>query len=118
MPKGHFSSSGASIDLGDVGCLFPLAELDATVHQYRDAELALDDVDGSNVVVVVPTSLAASYSLTQGTLTAVRVDTLPATVRRQIDASIDARLDTFEFIQIGKWTTDSKNHSLAEFADI
>jgi len=44
MPKGHFESAGASIEYGDAGCLFPVDELGETVRQYRDAQLALDDV--------------------------------------------------------------------------
>lgn len=49
--------------------------------QYRDAQLALDAVDGSSVIVLAPTNLATSYSLTQHVLTAIRVDRLPATVQ-------------------------------------
>jgi len=44
MLKGHFESAGASIKVGAADCLFPVAELDATVHKYRDAQLALDAV--------------------------------------------------------------------------
>ena len=115
MPKGHFKSAGASIEYGDAGCLFPVEELDATVFQYRDAQLALDDVDGSNVIVVAPTSLATSYFLTQHALTAIPVDNLPAPVQTQIADELDGSLDAFEFIQIGKWNRDSPNHSLTEF---
>jgi hypothetical protein len=118
MPKRHFGSAGASIEYGAAGCLFPVDELDATVLQYRDAQLALDDVDRSDVIVVAPTSLATSYSLTQHTLTAIPVDSLSTAVRSQIDAALDARLDTFELIQIGKRNSTSANHSLAEFADV
>ncbi|MBX0325672.1 hypothetical protein EGH21_21890 [Halomicroarcula sp. F13] len=117
MLKGHFESAGASIEYGAAGCLFPVEELDATVLQYRDAQLALDDVDGSDVIVVAPTSLATSYFLTQYALTAIPIDSLSTAVRTQIDAALDVRLDTFELIQIGKWNSDSANHSLAEFAD-
>ena len=117
MPKGHFESAGASIEYGDASCLFPVDELDATVLRYRDAQLALDDVDGSNVIVVAPTSLATSYFLTQHALTAIRVDSLSTAVRTQIAAALDADLDTFELIQIGKWNSNSANHSLAEFTD-
>jgi len=117
MLKGHFESAGASIEYGDASCLFPVDELDATVLQYRDAQLALDDVDGSNVIVVAPTSLATSYFLTQHALTAIRVDRLSTAVRTQIGAALDARLDTFELVQIGKWNSPSANHSLAEFTD-
>ena len=117
MSKRHFESAGASIEYGDAGCLFPVDKLDATVRQYRDAQLALDDVDGSNVIVVAPTSLATSYSLTQHALTVIRVDSLPISVRTQIADELDAHLDTFDLIQIGKWNSDSPNHSLAEFID-
>jgi hypothetical protein len=117
MLKGHFTSAGASIEYGDAGCLFPVDKLDATVHQYRDAQLALDDVDGSDVIVVAPTSLATSYHLTQHTLTAIPVDSLPTTEQAQINDVLDTPLDTFDLIQIGKWNSESTDHSLAEFAD-
>ena len=117
MLQGHFESAGASIEYGAAGCLFPVDELDATVLQYRDAQLALNDVDGSNVIVVSPTSLATSYFLTQHALTAIRVDSLSTTVRDQLATALDARLDTFELVQIGKWNSNSLNHSLAEFTN-
>jgi hypothetical protein len=117
MLNGHFWSAGASVEYGDAGCLFPVDELDATVLQYRDAELALDDVDGANVIVVAPTSLATSYFLTQHALTAIPVGSLSAAVQTQIADELDGSLDTFEFIQIGKWNSDSPNHSLAEFTN-
>ena len=117
MLKGHFESAGASIGVGAADCLFPVAELDATVHQYRDAQLALDDADGASVIVVAPTNLASSYRLTQHPLTAIPVESLPPAIRARIAAAIDAPLETFELIQIGKWNSRSSNHSLAEFAD-
>ena len=115
MLKGHFGSAGASVEYGAVGCLFPVEELDATVLQYRDAQLALDDVDGATVIVIAPTSLATSYFLTQHALTAIRVDSLPTAVRTRIADELAASLDTFELIQIGKWNSNSQNHSLTEF---
>ena len=118
MLKGHFESAGASIDYGKARCLFPVDEFDGTVLQYRDAQLALDDVDGANVIVVAPTSLATSYTLTQHALTAIPVDSLSATAQNLIADEIDAPLDTFELIQIGKWNSTSQNHSLAEFSDV
>ncbi|GGL64345.1 hypothetical protein [Halocalculus aciditolerans] len=118
MLKGHFESAGASIAYGAAGCLFPVEDLDATVLQYRDAQLALDAVEGANVIIVAPTSLATSYGLTQHALTAIRIDSLPAPVRAQIAAALDVPLDTFELIQIGKWTRPSANHSLAEYTDV
>jgi len=118
MLQGHFESAGASIEYGAAGCLFPVDELDATVLQYRDAQLALNDVDGSNVIVVAPTSLATSYFLTQHALTAIRVDSLSTAVRDQLANALDARLDTFELVQIGKWNSNSLNQSLAEFTNV
>jgi len=115
MSKEHFRSAGASIEYGDAGCLFPVDELDATVLQYRNAQLALDDVDGSNVIVVAPTSLASSYHLTQHTLTAIPVNSLPAPVQPQISDGIEGSLGAFELIQIGKWNREHPNHSLSEF---
>ena len=117
MSKGHFKSAGASIEYGAAGCLFPVNELDATVRQFRDAQLAFDDVAGSNVIVVTPTSLATSYSLTQHALTAIPVDSLPTAVHTEIGDVVEAPLDTFDLIQIGKWNSTSTNHSLAGFTD-
>jgi hypothetical protein len=118
MPKGHFQSAGASIDYGDASCLFPVDELTTRVLQHRDAQLALDEVDGSDVIVVAPTSLATSYLLTQHALTAIPVDGLPDSVRTQIADAIGASIETFELIQIGKWNSARQDHSLAEFADV
>ncbi|WP_020222696.1 hypothetical protein [Halarchaeum acidiphilum] len=117
MPKGHFGRSGASIDHGDAKVLFPVDELDGTVFQHRDAELALGDVESENVIVIVPTSLASSYSLTQRPLTAIPVADLPLDVRSELADALDAPIDSYEFIQIGKWTVDSPNHSLAEYTN-
>ena len=117
MLKGHFGSAGASIEYGAAGCLFPVDDLDGTVLQYRDAQLALDDIDGSDVIVVAPTSLATSYFLTQHALTAIPVDSLSTAVRTQLANEFDDSLDTFELIQIGKWNRDSPNHSLTEFTN-
>lgn len=117
MLKGHFRSAGASIDYGDAAELFPVDELDATVLQNRDAQLALDDVEGKNVVIVAPTSLATSYVLTQHVLTAIPVDSLSPAVQAALDEELEEPLDAFELIQIGKWTADSPNHSLAEFGN-
>jgi len=117
MLKGHFESAGASIEYGAAGCLFPVDDLDATVHQYRDAQLALDDVDGSDVIVVAPTSLATSYFLTQHALTVIPVDSLSTVVQTRLATELDDPIDTFELIQIGKWNSTSANHSLAEFTD-
>jgi len=117
MPKGHFGSSGASIEYGAAGSLFPVDDLDATVLQYRDAQIALDDVDGSDVIVVAPTSLATSYFLTGHALTAIPVDSLSTAVQTRLATELDDPVDTFELIQIGKWNSTSANHSLAEFTD-
>ena len=117
MLNGHFESAGASLEFGAADCLFPVEELDATVHQYRDAQLALDAVHGSNVIVVAPTSLATSYRLAQHALTAIPVESLSSATQARIADTIDAPLETFELIQVGKWNKSSPNHSLNEFAD-
>jgi len=117
MLSGHFGSAGASIEYGAADCLFPVDELDATVLQQRDAQIALDTTKGSDVVIVAPTSLATSYRLTQHTLTAIPVDSLSGGVRDQVDGELATPIDSFELIQIGKWNADSPNHSLAEFTD-
>lgn len=88
MLRGHFGSAGAIVEYGDAGCLFSVDELDAAVLQYRDAQLALDDVDGANVIVVAPTNPATSYFLTQHALTAIPVDSLPAAVQTQLPTSL------------------------------
>lgn len=110
-------SAGASIYYGDAFGLFPVDELDATVFQHRDAQLALYDVEGADVIVIAPTSLATSYVLTQHPLTAIPIESLPAAIRAQLDDEIAAPIDSFELIQIGKWVTDSPNHSLTEFTN-
>ena len=117
MLKGHFKSAGASIEVGAADYLFPVEELDAAVHQYRDAHLALDDVDGERVILVAPTNLASSYHLTQHALTAIPIESLPSAVQTRLADTIDGSLEAFELIQIGKWNSSSSNHSLAEFAD-
>jgi len=117
MLKGHFGSAGVSIDYGNASSLFPVEELDATTHQYRDAQLALADTDSDSVIVVVPTSMATSYFLTQHALTAIVVDSLSPPVRSSLDDALEAPVEAFDLIQIGKWNTDSTNHSLNEFAD-
>ena len=117
MSKGHARSAETSIDYGDAGCLFPVDELDATVDQYRDAQLALDGVDGSDVIFIGPTNLASSYLLTQHPLTAIPIESLPAAVQTQIADKLDIPLATFDLIQIGKWSRDFPDHSLTEFVD-
>lgn len=118
MPKGHFYSAGASLDYGDATALFPVEDLDATVYRGRDAELALGDADGSSVVVVAPTSMATSYHLTQHPLAAIDVESLPADARAAVDAGIDAPIEAFDLLQVGKWTKECQNRSLAEFSGV
>jgi hypothetical protein len=117
MLKGHSTSAGASIEHGDASILFPVEDLDATVRQRRDAELALANADSDDVIVIAPTSMASSYFLTQHALTAVGVDDLAPVVRSQLAGVLDKPIETFDVIQIGKWTTDSPDHSLAEYTD-
>ena len=115
MREGHFHSAAGRVEYGDADVLFPVEELDATVLTHRDAELTLADADGADVIIVAPTSLATSYSLTQRALTAIRVDSLPTDVRTHLDGVLDAPIETFDLIQVGKWNRESPNHSLSEF---
>ena len=116
MHNRHFKSAGASIDHGVASMLFPTTDLDAPVLQHRDAELVLGDTKSADVIVITPTSMASSYFLTQHPLTAIPVNELPPSVRSQLSKTLDAPLNSFEFIQIGRWITDSPNHSLDEYA--
>jgi len=115
MHKGHFETAGEHVEYGDASYLFPVEQLDATVRQYRDAQREIQNVCGEDVVAVAPTSLASSYALTQRPLTAIVVDTLSIDTFHRLDSVTDARLDSFAVIQIGKWTSESENHSLSEF---
>lgn len=115
MFNGHFNSAGASIKYGNADPLFPVEDLDATLYQHRDAELALADVDSSHVIVIGPTSLATSYHLGEHNLTAISVNSLSTAVQDELDPTLDAAIETFDLIQIGQWVTDSPNHSLTEF---
>jgi hypothetical protein len=117
MHKGHFTSGAATIDHGDANILFPVEELNGTVLQRRDAELALADSDGEDVVVIAPTSMASSYYLTQHALNAIPIDGLSATVKAQLAGYLDGAIESYDLIQVGKWTNDSPNHSLTEYAD-
>lgn len=117
MPNGHFHSAGASIAHGDASIYFPVEELEAPVFQHRGAELALDEVDGDDVVVIAPTSMASGYFLTQHALTAIPVDGLPDIVRSELAEALEDPLQQFELIQIGKWRTNSPDHSLAEYSN-
>ena len=115
MRRRHPDRQEASVGYGAADCLFPVTELDATVRQQRDAELALDGVDRSAVLVVHPTSLATGCHLARHAHTAITVDSLPGAVQTQIDAALDRSLGTFELVQVGKGRSDSPNRSLAEF---
>lgn len=117
MPKGHFTSAGARIKHGDASVLFPVRELDATVLQRRDAELALADVESADVITITPTSFASGYFLTNHPLTAIPIDELAPAVQSRLADALEAPIETFELIQIGKWTSDSPDHSLAEYTD-
>ena len=117
MRNEHFGLPGTSIEHGDASVLFPVDEIDATVFQRRDAELALADADGDNVIIIAPTSLAISYFLTQHPLTAIPVDELAPEVRSNLADALNLPTETFDFIQIGRWVTDSLDHSLSEYTD-
>lgn len=115
MPIGHSKSAGGNIEYGNARVLFPVEEVDATVYQYRDAELALNDVNGEDVIIVSPTSLATGYFLGQHTLTAIPVESLAPLIRTKIGEALNAPIETFELIQIGKRNSKKPNRSLTEF---
>jgi hypothetical protein len=97
--------------------LFPVEDLDAAVYQYREAQLALSDVDGSAVIAVTPTSMASGYALGGHPLAAISVASLSATIRTQLADELDTSIDRFELIQVGRWNADTSTHSLAEFTN-
>lgn len=115
MSIGHFYDAGGYVDRGAASPLFPVTELPATVHQYRDAERELEAAASSDVVVVSPTGFASSYALTQHPLTAIEIDTLPAELEATIDGRIDASLSAFELLQIGRREVPFSNRSLNDF---
>lgn len=115
MLKGHYESAAGRVQYGDATDLFPVDELDATVHQYRDAERALENVRSEAVICVYPESMATGYALEQNPLSAIRVDTLPTTVRAALDDALDAAISSFEIVQVGRWVTSSPNRSLTEY---
>lgn len=117
MASGHFYSAGESIEYGTATCLFPVDELEATVLQYRDAQLALRAADGKAVIAISPTSLATAYKLGGHPVTAIRVDSLPADISASLDRAIDDGIETFDLIQVGRSNQNSPNHSLTEFTD-
>jgi len=115
MSVGHFTDAGGYIDHGDASVLFPVEEIDATVHTYRDAELALKNTAADSVLVVRPTGFASSYALTQRPLTAIEVPSLDDELRELLGEGVDGDLSNFELIQVGKAVAPTKNRSLAEF---
>ena len=115
MSVGHFYDAGGYVDHGDVSDLFPVTALSAEVHQYRNAELKLQEVKSKKVVAVSPTSLASSYFLTQHPLTAIEVESLPESVRASITEDEDIDLPQFEILQIGRQRRESQNRSISEF---
>lgn len=96
MHKRHYTSAGASIDYGDAVELFPVEALEATVLQGRDAQLALGEVDGEDVVGTVYRAFAVRYpgeptdTVTSRSLADRRLksDTVPA------DSALRTRLET------------------------
>ncbi|TKX72399.1 hypothetical protein [Halorubrum sp. GN11GM_10-3_MGM] len=117
MPSKHYYSAGESVEYGTATCLFPIDELEATVLQYRDAQLALSAVDGEAVIAISPTNLATAYKLGGHPVTAIRVDSLPADISATLDRAMDDGIEAFDLIQVGKRNQSIPNHSLTEFTD-
>jgi hypothetical protein len=55
------------------------------------------------------------YALTQRPLTAVALETLSAQERQVLAGETNIDIGAFEWLQIGRATTPSQNHSLAEY---
>ena len=117
MPNRHSESAATSIAHGDATRLFPVEKLNAEVLQFRDAKRTLDTVDNKNVVVVAPTGLGSSYFLTQHPLTTIAIETLAPTIQNKLADALETPITQFEVIQIGRWTTNSPNHSLREYVE-
>jgi len=117
MSHRHSQSTGGSITYGEAEDLLPVEALDASVSQYRDAERAVDRVAADEVITVSPTSLATGYALGRHPLSAIDVASLPGSIAQEIDDALETSISEFELIKIGNSSTDSPNHSLAEFAD-
>jgi hypothetical protein len=114
MSIGHFYDAGGYVDHGVASDIFPVGSLSG-VHQYRNAELKLQEVKREKVVAVSPTSLASSYFLIQHPLTAIEIESLSESVRSSIAEDGDIDLSQFEMLQIGRQSTKSQNRSLSEF---
>jgi hypothetical protein len=114
MSTGHFHNAGGYIDHDEVEPLFPVESLPGVVQQ-RDAQLRLQSVAPKAVLAVRPTGLASSYFLTQHPLTAIDIDALPSSTRRQIAQICPGGLDQFEVIQVGRGVSAPDNHSLREW---
>jgi hypothetical protein len=114
MSIGHFFDAGGYVDHGDASPLFPVERLAATVHTHRDAERVLAATPGESVLVVRPTGLASSYTLTQRPLTAVEVASLDDEPREHLRA-VGVDLTAYEVVQIGRQSSPSENRSFAEF---
>lgn len=115
MHTAHYLDAGAYLNHGAVASLLPAEQLTATVYTHRDAERVLAGAPAERVVAVRPTGLASSYALTQRPLTAVALATLSAKERQVLAGETDIDIGTFEWLQIGRATTRSQNHSLAEY---
>ncbi|XGI84701.1 hypothetical protein ACEU6E_10740 (plasmid) [Halorutilales archaeon Cl-col2-1] len=115
MSVGHFYDAGGYVDHGDISDRIPVKALSAELHQYRNAELKLQEVKSEEVVAVSPTSLASSYFLTQHPLTAIEVESLPESVRASITEDEDIDLSQFEILQIGRQRRESQNRIISEF---
>lgn len=106
----------ATVDHGAASRLFPIEDLDTTVYQYRDAELALAGAEPAHIVVT-PTGFASALFLARHTLTAVPIVDLSLVIQSDLDAALADPVETFELVQIGDRPSDSPNHSLTEFTD-
>jgi len=115
MTSENLHENGGTIQHDGAASLFPLRQLEGTVHRYRDAHLKRESADNSRIVIVGPTSLASSYFLAQHPLSLIELSTLSPKQRDKLSAATELDLAEFEFIQVGRGHAQSQNHSLSEY---
>lgn len=115
MTREHFFDAGGYVDHGDASVLFPVDGLAATIHRHREAQLALEEVDGEEVVVIRPTGLASSYFLTQHPLTAIEISTLSDDLVGTVGDAAGIDLRAFTLVQAGRGRISSEDYSLTEY---
>ena len=108
----HPHESRETIQHDAAASLFPLGQLEGTIHRYRDAQLKRESANASQIVTVGPTGLASSYFLAQHPLSLIELGTLSPKQRDELSTGTELDLAEFKFIQVGRGDIQSQNHSL------